>query len=176
MSRRRRVSLITGSRFSITNILIYCIVYSCRKNCDFTNLCSLWGFCTHYYIWQQNSCANLPLKLTSLQDQIAQHLSQIEVKTQAHGPFLGCSTQHPLTVGKKGKKGKREVLKGDSGCVSWLGGYNTGAKFNEGAMSLALFQSVIRIRIHMFLGFPDPDPLVRCMDLAPDPSIIMQKK
>jgi hypothetical protein len=27
----------------------------------------------------------------------------------------------------------------------------------------------------MFLGFPDPDPLVRCMDLAPDPFIIMQK-
>ncbi len=39
----------------------------------------------------------------------------------------------------------------------------------------------IRIhRIHMFLGLPDPDPLVRCMnpDPAPgpdpDPSIIMQ--
>jgi hypothetical protein len=33
----------------------------------------------------------------------------------------------------------------------------------------------------MFLGLPDPDPLVRCMDpdpdpaLDPDPSIIMQK-
>jgi hypothetical protein len=35
----------------------------------------------------------------------------------------------------------------------------------------------IRIRIHMFLGLQDPDPLVRGMDLdpAPDPSIIMQK-
>jgi hypothetical protein len=35
---------------------------------------------------------------------------------------------------------------------------------------------VLRIkihRIHMFLGLPDPDPLVRDMD--PDPSIIMQK-
>ncbi len=32
---------------------------------------------------------------------------------------------------------------------------------------------VLRIRIHMFLGLPDPDPLVRGMD--PDPSIIMQK-
>jgi hypothetical protein len=32
---------------------------------------------------------------------------------------------------------------------------------------------VFRIRIHMFLGLPDPDPLVRGMD--PDPSIIMQK-
>ncbi len=31
----------------------------------------------------------------------------------------------------------------------------------------------IRIRIHMFLGLPDPDPLVRDMD--PDPSIIKQK-
>jgi hypothetical protein len=34
-------------------------------------------------------------------------------------------------------------------------------------------------RIHMFLGLPDPDPLVRGMDpdpaLDPDPSIIMQK-
>jgi hypothetical protein len=28
-------------------------------------------------------------------------------------------------------------------------------------------------RIHMFLGLPDADPLVRGMD--PDPSIIMQK-
>ncbi len=40
----------------------------------------------------------------------------------------------------------------------------------------------IRIqRIHMFLGLPDPDPLVRGMDPdpvpdpVPDPSIIMQK-
>jgi hypothetical protein len=35
---------------------------------------------------------------------------------------------------------------------------------------------IIRIRIlriHMFLGLPDPDPLVRGID--PDPSIIMQK-
>jgi hypothetical protein len=31
----------------------------------------------------------------------------------------------------------------------------------------------IRLRIHMFLGLPDPDPLVRSMD--PDPSIIKQK-
>jgi hypothetical protein len=45
----------------------------------------------------------------------------------------------------------------------------------------------IRIRIHMFLGLldpdplvrgmdPDPDPLVRGMDPDPDPSIIMQKQ
>jgi hypothetical protein len=27
----------------------------------------------------------------------------------------------------------------------------------------------------MFLGLPDPDPLVRGMDPDPDPSIIMQK-
>jgi KRAB domain-containing zinc finger protein len=33
----------------------------------------------------------------------------------------------------------------------------------------------IRIRIHMFLGLPDPDPLVRGMDPDLDPSIIMQK-
>ncbi len=46
------------------------------------------------------------------------------------------------------------------------------------------FFSVLRIRIHrihMYLGLPDPDPLVRGMDpdpdpaLDPDPSIIMQK-
>jgi hypothetical protein len=31
------------------------------------------------------------------------------------------------------------------------------------------------IRIRMFLGILDPDPLVRGMDPAPDPSIIKQK-
>jgi hypothetical protein len=47
---------------------------------------------------------------------------------------------------------------------------------------LSFYQAVFRIhRIHMFLGLPDPDPLVRFMDPdsdpapAPDPSIIMQK-
>jgi hypothetical protein len=30
--------------------------------------------------------------------------------------------------------------------------------------------AVLRIRIHMFLGLPDPDPLVRGMDPVPDPS------
>jgi hypothetical protein len=29
-------------------------------------------------------------------------------------------------------------------------------------------------RIHMFLGLPDPDPIVRGMDPDPDPFIIMQ--
>jgi hypothetical protein len=33
----------------------------------------------------------------------------------------------------------------------------------------------IRIQIHMFLGHPDPDPLVRGMDPDPDPSICKQK-
>ncbi len=48
------------------------------------------------------------------------------------------------------------------------------------------FEAVLRIRIHrihMFLGLPDPDPLVRGMDRDPDPdvdpdpdpSFIMQK-
>jgi hypothetical protein len=48
------------------------------------------------------------------------------------------------------------------------------------------FLPVLRIRIHriqVFLGLPDPDPLVRAMDPDPDPavvpdpdpSIIMQK-
>ncbi len=54
----------------------------------------------------------------------------------------------------------------------------------EHAFVLWLLQPVLRIRIHrihMFLGLPDPDPLVRGMDpdpdpsLDPDPSIIMQK-
>jgi hypothetical protein len=33
-------------------------------------------------------------------------------------------------------------------------------------LRFTLFKSVLRIRIHMFLGLldPDPDPLVRCMD------------
>jgi hypothetical protein len=31
-------------------------------------------------------------------------------------------------------------------------------------------QAVLWIRIHMFLGLPDPDPLVRGMDPDPDPS------
>ncbi len=36
---------------------------------------------------------------------------------------------------------------------------------------------VFRIRIHVFFGLPDPDPLVRGLDPDPalDPSIIMQK-
>jgi hypothetical protein len=39
-----------------------------------------------------------------------------------------------------------------------------------------LLQAVFRIhRIHVFFGLPDPDPLVRCMDPDPDPSVIMQK-
>ncbi len=51
----------------------------------------------------------------------------------------------------------------------------------RGAEISSKFQPVlwIRIRIHMFLGLPDPDPLVRCMDpdpaSDPDPSVIMQK-
>ncbi len=34
---------------------------------------------------------------------------------------------------------------------------------------------LLRIRIPMVLGLHDPDPLVRDMDPAPDPSIIKQK-
>jgi hypothetical protein len=41
------------------------------------------------------------------------------------------------------------------------------------------WQPVSRIRIHMFLGLPDPDPFVRGIDPVPvpdpDPSVIMQK-
>jgi hypothetical protein len=40
-----------------------------------------------------------------------------------------------------------------------------------------MFQIRSRIRTNMFLGLPDPDPLVRGMDpdTDPDPSIIIQK-
>jgi hypothetical protein len=53
-----------------------------------------------------------------------------------------------------------------------------------GTKLLPVLRIRIRIhRIHMFLGLPDPDPLVRGMDRDPDPlldpdpypSIIMQK-
>ncbi len=40
-----------------------------------------------------------------------------------------------------------------------------------------MFRIRIRIqRIHLFLCHKDPDPLVRGMDLAPDPSILKQKE
>jgi hypothetical protein len=40
------------------------------------------------------------------------------------------------------------------------------------AVFIVFFQAVfrIRIRIHVFFGLPDPDPLVRGMDPDPDPS------
>jgi hypothetical protein len=42
---------------------------------------------------------------------------------------------------------------------------------------IILLLPVLRIRrIQMFLGLPDPDPLVRRTDPAPDPSIIKQNK
>jgi hypothetical protein len=47
-----------------------------------------------------------------------------------------------------------------------------------GACSQLCRQAVFRIRIHrihVFFGFPDPDPLIRCMDSDPDSSIIVQK-
>jgi hypothetical protein len=45
---------------------------------------------------------------------------------------------------------------------------------NAGEEKIDMIQAVFRIhRIHMFLGYKDPDPLVRSMD--PDPSIIKQK-
>jgi hypothetical protein len=33
------------------------------------------------------------------------------------------------------------------------------------------FFSVLRIQIHMFLGLPDPDPLVRGTGMDPDPAL-----
>jgi hypothetical protein len=43
------------------------------------------------------------------------------------------------------------------------------------ALVILLWKPVFRIRIHVFFGLPDPDPLVRGMDPDPDTSIIMQK-
>jgi hypothetical protein len=56
-------------------------------------------------------------------------------------------------------------------------GYET---FSGYQVPVPNFQAVSRIRIHrihMFLGLPDPDPLVKGMDPnpAPDPSNIKQK-
>jgi hypothetical protein len=60
-----------------------------------------------------------------------------------------------------------------------MGGGGRGFKRSRPQESLVLYKSVFRIRIHMFLGLqdPDPDPLVRGMDLDPDsdPSIISKK-
>jgi hypothetical protein len=42
-----------------------------------------------------------------------------------------------------------------------------------------VLEAALRIRIHrihIFLGLPDPDPLVRGINPEPDPSIIMQKQ
>jgi hypothetical protein len=55
--------------------------------------------------------------------------------------------------------------------------------FSHSKKDSVLLPSVLRIRIrihwihriHMFLDLPDPDPLLRGMDLHPDPSVIMQK-
>ncbi len=41
------------------------------------------------------------------------------------------------------------------------------------SMGASTYRSVFRIRIHMFLGLPDPDPLVRGMEPSPDFSIIL---
>jgi hypothetical protein len=38
-----------------------------------------------------------------------------------------------------------------------------------------LSETVLRIHIFLSLLDPDPDPLVRCMNADPDPSIIKQK-
>jgi hypothetical protein len=36
---------------------------------------------------------------------------------------------------------------------------------------ILLLGAVLWIRIHVFLGLPDPDPLVRGMDPVPDPTL-----
>jgi glutathione peroxidase-family protein len=37
-------------------------------------------------------------------------------------------------------------------------------------------KAVFRNRIHMFLGLPDPDPLIRCMDPDPAPDSSIKQK
>ncbi len=46
-------------------------------------------------------------------------------------------------------------------------------RFLNSHLQLSQFKPVFRIwiRIHMFLGLPDPDPLVRGMDPGPDPAL-----
>jgi hypothetical protein len=46
-------------------------------------------------------------------------------------------------------------------------------KLHKKSQEKELLMAVFRIRISMFLGLLDPDPLVRGMD--PDPSFIKQK-
>jgi hypothetical protein len=60
--------------------------------------------------------------------------------------------------------------------------FNLGSKMEKFISGIQHLYAVLRIRIyriHVFLGLPDPDPLVRGMDpdpaQDPDPSIIMQK-
>jgi hypothetical protein len=53
-------------------------------------------------------------------------------------------------------------------------------KTNLAVFRKVINKSVFRIRIqihriHMFLGLPDPDPLVRGIDPTPDPSVIKQQ-
>ncbi len=57
--------------------------------------------------------------------------------------------------------------------VVWWAGRQESEDVVSACWPQDLYKAVLRIRIHMFLGLPDPDPLVRGMD--PDPSIIMQK-
>jgi hypothetical protein len=62
-----------------------------------------------------------------------------------------------------------------NGQVDTCNGDSGGALLSD-VIGVSEYIPVFRIRIHrihMFLGLPDPDPLVRGMD--PDPSIIMQK-
>jgi hypothetical protein len=45
----------------------------------------------------------------------------------------------------------------------------------KGLYQVVLRIRIFRIRFHMYLGIPDPDPLLIGMDRDPDPSINMQK-
>ncbi len=65
----------------------------------------------------------------------------------------------------------------------WIGSWKCLFSLGDDKYKIpAVFRIRIQIhRIHVFLGLPDPDPLIRGMDpdpdlaLDPDPSIIMQK-
>jgi hypothetical protein len=77
---------------------------------------------------------------------------------------------------------KRTSFGLDSNRIGSFVGLCSAVQSAGGGFGSAYFEPVLRIRIHrihMFLGHPDPDPLVRGMDPDPapdpDPSIIMQK-
>ncbi len=88
-----------------------------------------------------------------------------------------------LIASKRSSTSCRPSTTGNS-CCDWILSINSPfhwlALIFLAWVPIGWFKPVFRIRIrihriHMFLGLPDPDPLVRGMDPDPDPSIIKQK-